>query len=54
MWLLVCVIIVCIAFSADFRRVGAKAFFSTANVVRDLALLAMALLLVATFMGWMT
>jgi hypothetical protein len=52
MWLLACVLLVCIGFSADFRRVGAKAFFATANVARDLALLSIGLLLIWTLLGW--
>lgn len=53
MWVLVlCVIIVCVAFSPDFRRIGAQAFFTTANVARDLMLLAVILILIVTFGQW--
>jgi hypothetical protein len=54
MWLLACVIIVCVAFSADFRRICSDLATSIGNLIGAIGIAVIATVLIATLGQWAT
>jgi hypothetical protein len=54
MWLLLCVIIVCIAFSADFRRICSDLAESIGNLIGVTLIAVVAVVIIATLGQWAT